>query len=431
MKRLIFFLALLLTLATIGNSQTRREPKLEGYIGPNGTFHSVLEMSFMPDSQSLIAKYLPMYAAAPDCARRGQLYYNTATDKMQLCTVTGSPGTWSDVATGSAGTTINPTNGVLPYRVDATNFGDSPITRTDANTITLPSAGVLVYSTRSKISSSADGILVLNDNAGTSFSRLALGGTTSSFPALARNNAQLRAVLADNSALAAMAVGSLVLADLSSINNSSDGVLKLSDSAGTSFGRLQFGGTTSSFPSIKRNSTALNFRLADDSADAPVTALDGTFSGWVKPGANNTCFLAADQTNATTTFANVNNCTINVVSGQKYSFKAILFMADSTAADGAKLDFNGGAATVTNFRVHCQLVNDTGGATALAAAASTTLAGVLNATAMSTTNQHEFRCDGTFEPSSTNTFIPRMAQNAHSTGTLTLQRGSNIVFDLH
>lgn len=56
---------------------------------------------------------------------------------------------------------------------------------------------------------------------------------------------------------------------------SADGIFNLLDNAGTSFGRLTFGGTTSAFPAIKRNATALNFRLADDSADAPITsALD-------------------------------------------------------------------------------------------------------------------------------------------------------------
>lgn len=69
----------------------------------------------------------------------------------------------------------------------------------------------------------------------------------------------------------------------SRIVESSDGVLRLRDSAGTSFGRLQFGGTTSSFPSIKRNSAAINFRLADDSADADITAAAATFSGAVTP----------------------------------------------------------------------------------------------------------------------------------------------------
>jgi hypothetical protein len=39
------------------------------------------------------------------------------------------------------------------------------------------------------------------------------------------------------------------------------------------------GGTSASFPRLKRNSTAVKFRLGDDSADAPITASSGGFSG--------------------------------------------------------------------------------------------------------------------------------------------------------
>jgi hypothetical protein len=46
---------------------------------------------------------------------------------------------------------------------------------------------------------------------------------------------------------------------------SSNGVLKFSNGAGTDLSRLQLGGTTSSFPAIKRNGAAIDFRLADDS----------------------------------------------------------------------------------------------------------------------------------------------------------------------
>ena len=53
---------------------------------------------------------------------------------------------------------------------------------------------------------------------------------------------------------------------------------------------LVFGGTTSSFPSIKRNSTTLNFRLADDSADAPITAAAATFSGTLNAAVTNLTF---------------------------------------------------------------------------------------------------------------------------------------------
>lgn len=47
-----------------------------------------------------------------------------------------------------------------------------------------------------------------------------------------------------------------------------NGILMLANSAATDFGRLQIGGTTSSFPSIKRSGTALQARLADDSGFA-------------------------------------------------------------------------------------------------------------------------------------------------------------------
>ena len=49
----------------------------------------------------------------------------------------------------------------------------------------------------------------------------------------------------------------------------SSGVASLVDTSGSDFGRLQFGGTTSSYPALKRNSTALETKLADDSAYAP------------------------------------------------------------------------------------------------------------------------------------------------------------------
>lgn len=51
----------------------------------------------------------------------------------------------------------------------------------------------------------------------------------------------------------------------SSMSSPSDGVILLTNAAVTDFGRLQFGGTTSSFPAWKRNAAGLDCRLADDS----------------------------------------------------------------------------------------------------------------------------------------------------------------------
>lgn len=56
------------------------------------------------------------------------------------------------------------------------------------------------------------------------------------------------------------------------LQSPADGIIELTNNAGASFTRLQFGGTTSSFPALKRSGTTLAVRLADDSADAPITA---------------------------------------------------------------------------------------------------------------------------------------------------------------
>lgn len=51
----------------------------------------------------------------------------------------------------------------------------------------------------------------------------------------------------------------------SRLSSPADGLLRLTNAAQTDFERLQFGGTTSSFPALKRSTTALQARLADDS----------------------------------------------------------------------------------------------------------------------------------------------------------------------
>jgi hypothetical protein len=50
----------------------------------------------------------------------------------------------------------------------------------------------------------------------------------------------------------------------SALTSASDGVIMLSNNAQTDFSRIQLGGTTSSFPAIKRSGPAATFRRADD-----------------------------------------------------------------------------------------------------------------------------------------------------------------------
>lgn len=63
-------------------------------------------------------------------------------------------------------------------------------------------------------------------------------------------------------------IGWIGRAAITSPINTND-CIALLNNAGNGFGRLQFGGTTASFPALKRNGTALETKLADDSAYAP------------------------------------------------------------------------------------------------------------------------------------------------------------------
>lgn len=74
----------------------------------------------------------------------------------------------------------------------------------------------------------------------------------------------------------------------------SDGVATLSDNSDASWGRLQFGGTTSSYPALKRSTTSLQVRLADDSGDGGFStgALTATGTLSITDGANKSVGVA-------------------------------------------------------------------------------------------------------------------------------------------
>jgi hypothetical protein len=67
-------------------------------------------------------------------------------------------------------------------------------------------------------------------------------------------------------------------------NSSTDGILRVTNNAGTDFTRMQFGGTTSSFPALKRSTTTLQFVLADDSGFAASQDLYNRFGSGTPEG---------------------------------------------------------------------------------------------------------------------------------------------------
>jgi hypothetical protein len=118
----------------------------------------------------------------------------------------------------------------------------------------------------------------------------------------------------------------------------SDGVLELINNASNDFTRLQFGGTTSSFPSIKRSTTLLAFRLADDSADAGITAGTGLF---------NSSTTLQNFTSQSATSTNI-NFTGNLTAGANYinaTTSVSLTISSTTASFIENRGFGAGTST--------------------------------------------------------------------------------------
>jgi hypothetical protein len=138
------------------------------------------------------------------------------------------------------------------------------------------------------------------------------GGATSSFPSLKRSSTTLQVRLADDSAYApleasvitgktsvisddyfqAAGTGYFLFNGRAMINSPASSNIRLTNSAGTSFGLLQFGGTTATYPALRRNSAELQVRLADDSAfgnfQVNNLTINGTCTGCPSGGGSGT-----------------------------------------------------------------------------------------------------------------------------------------------
>lgn len=146
--------------------------------------------------------------------------------------------------------------------------------------------------------------------------------------------------------------------------------------------------------------------------------------GWLQNTAGVTG-NAGDWTNATTTLANDNGLTRDLVAGQSYTFRLLLFTNDGDSTEGLKLDFAGGGVVATNFRAHCTVYDSTPALVASAQVTSLSTAVV----AASVSGAAQVECSGTIEPSTSGSLIVRAAQNVHNAGTLTVTRGSHLLIE--
>lgn len=171
------------------------------------------------------------------------------------------------------------------------------------------------------------------------------------------------------------------------------------------------------------SSTAGNVAVFADAsgellASSPVEVLDGFLFDAGRS------VLTGNATNDTATMA-ATGLTATLSAGRSYGFRLVLFAENSTAADGIKIDFDGGAATAQAFRAHGLIHDASLETSAQVSALATDIAGA------AITGASLVVVEGAIITAAEGTFIPRFAMNADSGGTLTLYAGSYLlVYDM-
>jgi hypothetical protein len=116
------------------------------------------------------------------------------------------------------------------------------------------------------------------------------------------------------------------------IQGNSNGVFSLIDNTEANFNRLQFGGTTSAFPSIKRNGTAIDFRLADDSGFCNINIAGITSIGDVLLQTSNTSkFISVTNGTNKNIYQNYNAHEFNLAFGSPLAYSTALSIVGNAA----------------------------------------------------------------------------------------------------
>ena len=159
-----------------------------------------------------------------------------------------------------------------------------------------------------------------------------------------------------------------------------------------------------------------NFALGKDTANVMLDVV-----GWVNYSGQKR--VNANVTNATVTMANITGLSATLVAGRKYTGRIVLFAGDSVAADGIKVDFDGGTATMTSFSAQTKIYD-----TALLTSSNTT-AIATDIMAATMTGVGAVEVVFAFVANVAGTFIPRFAQNTHTTGTATVYLNSYMILE--
>lgn len=237
------------------------------------------------------------------------------------------------------------------------------------------------------------------------------------------------------------ATGAFIWSTRSKMTSPADGQILVTNNAGSDFARLLFGGTSNSFPSLKRSSAALEFKLADDSGytdaqaddvraeassafhwngrarlESPADLVVGprnaadSADGWFVDVGRDRRSSTQTVTDSTALVAD-NQLSVAVIAGRKYGFRLVYYMEGVDVTSGAKMDMGGGSATFTDFLADARVTNLSTYAIAAGGqlATSTTAIGF---TALGALDMFEIQ--GAFTVNAGGSFGPRLAQNAET-----------------
>lgn len=261
-------------------------------------------------------------------------------------------------ATGAVtlGAGITATTGAFSGAISCTN-------------LTAGAANTIEWSGRSGLTSSADGIINLFNNAQSGFTRLNFGGTTAGFPSLVRSGVSLHVKLADNSALTSLEVAGLTAATgsyTSTITQTGgpDLAMQFVAAASGTFGAAKY------FSWYRANGTTrkayMGFAVGDDD-DLHIVNEEAAGQIFIKTNATTAITVAANQATtfaAAATFSSTVGVTglvtanggLTVASGQTLTLTGVTvtgFSPTITAkAVRARLSANQSITTATNTKLN-------------------------------------------------------------------------------
>jgi hypothetical protein len=153
---------------------------------------------------STTAQSLRVYNTFTDASNYERATFNWASNVLHIGAQNAGTGTARVLQLDYGGTTTAAIS--IPITSGPITFGGSVVT--SLGFVAADTSGFF-WNARGRIVANADGVFQLTNNGAGDFSRLQFGSTTSSFPALKKNGANLEVKLADDSAYSRLAANGL------------------------------------------------------------------------------------------------------------------------------------------------------------------------------------------------------------------------------